>query len=111
MPTPPPPTAPPRPLLLQAWAELRAHHHASVAHATSLDDTLAADGTGASLVRLHARLIARGIPRYRELPDPAQHLVRHHAAPPQAVSAQRPPHPTPARFDSKRAAAGDRDDD
>lgn len=103
----PTPTAePPREAMEQAWADLRAHGNPNVA--ACLDETLAADGTGASLVRLHARLIAKGLPRFRELPDPTQQVVRQaprwHATP--------APHRTSSGgIDVKRRASGERDDD
>lgn len=92
----------PRELLQQAWQDLRARRHFSLAGAASLDETLAADGTGASLVRLHARLLANGVPRYRALPDPTQQTVR----PPALLTPQ-----PPAGVDFKRRASGERDDD
>lgn len=102
----PTPTAePPREAMEQAWADLRAHGNANVA--ACLDETLAADGTGASLVRLHARLIAKGLPRFRELPDPRQQVVRQAPRQPAAPT----PHRTSFGIDVKRRASGERDDD
>lgn len=96
--------------LQAAWLALRAAGYACVGNATSVDEVLARDDVGASLVRLHARLLARG---KSGMPDPhaLDALTYAHQAPPWRPARRRTDGTTTSStFDPKRAAAGDRDD-
>jgi hypothetical protein len=105
------PTQPDTAELTAAWHALRDRGYACVAGAQTLDEVLSRT-TGGALVRLHARLLHLGLPRFRDesalllLRTPA---ARRHttAAAPRAAA----PAPRPLPFDGKRAASGERADD
>ena len=109
--------------LMLAYTELRRRGYHCVLRANTLDDLLACGGIGAALVRNHASLLQRGLPRFVDAQAPVTH--RPQVLPPEPpideqqplrMPLRRPQQPThsghhrPALFDPKRAAAGDRDE-